>query len=61
MPRVIRAFADYAKHFCLLLAAWSERWPGIYFYLFAAPGFLHVASYLLARPWSGLHPQPQSK
>jgi len=35
--------------FCLLLLAWSGRWPGIYFILFAAPGFLHIASFVLAR------------
>ena len=47
--------------FCLLLFAWSGRWPGIYFILFAAPGFLHIASVLLARD-GGLHPQrPKSK
>jgi hypothetical protein len=35
--------------FCLWLLAWSGRWPGIYFILFAAPGFLHIASFLLSR------------
>ena len=35
--------------FSLLLAASSGRWPGIYFMLFAAPGFLHIGASLLAR------------
>ena len=48
--------------FSLLLLAWSGRWPGIYFILFAAPGFLHIASFILARRWSDLHLQTlQSK
>lgn len=35
--------------FCLLLLARSGRWPGIYFIIFVAPGFLHIVSSLLAR------------
>jgi hypothetical protein len=35
--------------FCLSLLAWSGRWPGIYFFLFSAPGFVHIASFILAR------------
>src|SRR5215471_12388570 len=35
--------------FCPLLLASSGHWPGIYFILFAAPGFLHIASSLLTR------------
>src|SRR5262245_7196253 len=35
--------------FCLLLLAGSGQWPGIYFVLFAAPGFFHIASCVLAR------------
>ncbi len=35
--------------FCLSLLALSGRYPGIYFVFFAAPGFLHIASALLAR------------
>jgi hypothetical protein len=40
--------------FVLYVFAWSGRWPGPYFLLFAAPGFLHVASALLAarRGWA---------
>src|SRR5215475_11139108 len=34
--------------FFLGLTAWSGRWPGIYFILFSAPGFLHIASSFLA-------------
>ena len=30
--------------FSLLLIAWWGRWPNIYFILFAAPGFLHIAA-----------------
>lgn len=40
--------------FCLFLHAWSGRWPGIYFFLFTAPGFLHLANAVLARHGSGL-------
>lgn len=37
--------------FYLLLFAWNGRVPGgPYFLLFAAPGFLHVATALMARP-----------
>ena len=35
--------------FGLYLFAWRGRWPGPYFLLFAAPGFLHVASALISR------------
>jgi hypothetical protein len=35
--------------FSVMLLEWSGRWPGIYFYLFVAPGFLHIASAMLAR------------
>ena len=35
--------------FSLLLASWTGRWPGLYFMLFAAPGFLHIATSILAR------------
>src|SRR5262245_2351260 len=50
--------------FCLLLFTWSGRWPGIYFILLAAPGFLHIASFLLAQRGSGERfpsSTPQSK
>ncbi len=37
----------------LVIVAWlftsSGRSPGIYFLLFAAPGFIHIASFLLSR------------
>lgn len=33
---------------CALLFAQSSRWPGPYFIVFAAPGFLHVASAIIA-------------
>src|SRR6185503_15850037 len=46
--------------FCLLLLAWSGRWPGIYFILFAAPGFLHIASFILARTRPPLSPSEKS-
>ena len=42
--------------FSLLLVIWSGRWPGIYFYLFVAPGFLHIASFLLSRRGSVVGP-----
>jgi hypothetical protein len=35
--------------FSILLMAWSGRPPGIYFFLFVAPGFLHIASAFLSR------------
>lgn len=35
--------------FYLYVLAWSGRWLGPYFLLFAAPGFLHVAGALMAR------------
>ena len=34
--------------FYLLMLTHAGRWPGPYFLLFAAPGFLHVASSFLA-------------
>ena len=34
--------------FCLYLSVWDGRWPNAYFLLFSAPGFLHVASALIA-------------
>ena len=42
--------------FALYLFAWSGRWIGPYFLLFAAPGCLHVASALLAgrRGWAAV-------
>ena len=33
--------------FSLYLFAWSGRWPCFFFYLFAAPGLLHVAAALM--------------
>jgi len=44
----------------LYVLAWSGRWIGPYFLLFAAPGFLHVASALLAarRGWSAAGGKP---
>ena len=39
--------------FGLYAFAWSGRWLGPYFLLFAAPGFLHVASAVIARRAAG--------
>ena len=35
--------------FSLYLVAWDGRWPNAYFLLFSAPGFLHIASAILAQ------------